>query len=353
MPFTLDQLRGFVAVAEEGNFGRAATRLRITQPPLSRQVQKLERALDVQLLVRTPRAVLLTPAGDAFLPEARRILTLADAAPTTARNAARGTAGTLRIGFTALSALTVLGTWIRTTTRHLPDVDLTLTEMVSRDQVDALLAGHIHVGLARGIPASELLHTRRVHTESLILAAPRHHPLTRLGHPPTLHDIGRHDVVTYTPVTARYLQELVIRVFHSAGVEPRYVQQVSQVHSLLALVDAGLGVGLVPRSAARLHLPNLTFTDIDALHPDIVETHCVWRTEHDNPALDTLLRLTHPDRLTPAPTHAPDPTTPPPDPPTDPHPRPDPPPTPHSPPPTPDTDAGTPHPHADNDRPTR
>jgi DNA-binding transcriptional LysR family regulator len=294
MAFTLEQLRGFVAVAEEGNFGRAAARLRITQPPLSRQIQKLERALDVALLVRTPRAVLLTPAGEAFLPEARRILSLADAAPSTARNAAMGTTGALRIGFTAISALTVLGTWIRTIARHLPAVELTLTEMVTRDQVDALLAGDIHVGLARGVPASEVLAVRRVHVESLILACPRGHPLTALDGPPSLTDIGRHDVVTYTPVQARYLQELVISVFNGAGVEPRYVQHVGQVHSLLALVDAGVGVGLVPRSAARLTLPDLTFTEIADVRPDIVETHCVWRARHTNPALDALLRLTEP-----------------------------------------------------------
>jgi DNA-binding transcriptional LysR family regulator len=292
MSFTLEQLRGFVAVAEEANFGRAAARLRITQPPLSRQVQKLERALEVQLLVRTPRAVLLTPAGEAFLPEARRMLSLAEAAPIAARNAARGTAGALRIGFTAISALTVLGTWIRTISQHLPAVELTLSEMVTRDQVDALMAGDIHVGLARGVPSSEVLNTRRVHVESMVLASPRGHALTQLGRPPTLTDIGRHDVVTYTPIAARYLQELVISVFHGAGVEPHYVQHVSQVHSLLALVDAGLGVGLIPRSAAQLRLPNLAFTDIAGLPPDIVETHCVWRAGHGNPALDSLLRLT-------------------------------------------------------------
>jgi DNA-binding transcriptional LysR family regulator len=294
MAFTLEQLRGFVAVAEEGNFGRAAARLRITQPPLSRQVQKLERALEVALLVRTPRAVLLTPAGEAFLPEARRMLSLADAAPITARNAARGTTGALRIGFTAISALTVLGTWIRTIGEHLPAVELTLTEMVTRDQVDALLAGDLHVGLARGVPASEVLAVRRVHVESLILACPLGHPLADLGRPPALTEIGRHDVVTYAPVAARYLQELVISVFRGAGVEPRYVQHVGQVHSLLALVDAGVGVGLVPRSAARLRLPNLAFTEIADVRPDIVETHCVWRTQHTNPALDALLRLTDP-----------------------------------------------------------
>ncbi|WP_020672118.1 LysR family transcriptional regulator [Amycolatopsis nigrescens] len=290
--FTLEQLRGFVAVAEERHFGRAASRLRMTQPPLSRQVQKLERALEVDLLVRTSRAVHLTPAGSAFLTEARRMLSLAETASLSARSAAGGSTGSLWIGFTAVSALTVLGGWIQTVTAKLPGVDLTLREMVSGDQIDALLTGRLHVGLARGIPGSDLLSARRVHVESLVLACPREHPLTHLGRPPELADIGGHDVITYTPVDARYLHELIVSTFHEAGVQPRYVQQVAQVNSLLALVDAGLGVGLVPRSAARLRLPNLAFTEIDGLRPNLVETHCVWRTEHNNPALDALLRLT-------------------------------------------------------------
>jgi DNA-binding transcriptional LysR family regulator len=290
--FTLEQLRGFVAVAEEGHFGRAADRLLITQPPLSRQVQKLERTLEVELLVRTPRAVLLTPAGEAFLSEARRILSLADAAPVTARNAARGTVGALHIGFTAISAVTVLGAWVREIAGSMPAVKLTLTEMVTRDQVDALLAGEIHVGLARRVPVSDVLSVRRVHVESLVLACPLDHPLATSGRSPSLSDIGRHGIVTYEPVAGRYLRELVASVFHLAGVEPRYVQQVSRAHSLLALVGAGLGVGLVPRSASLLRLPQLAFREIDGLAPDIVETHCVWRTEHTNPALSTLLALT-------------------------------------------------------------
>lgn len=293
--FTLEQLRGFVAVAEEGHFGRAAARLRITQPPLSRQVQKLERVLEVELLVRTPRAVLLTSAGRAFLVEARRILSLADAAPAAARGAARGDAGALSISFTAMAAVAVLGRWIQVIDRHMPLVELTLTEMVTRDQIDALLAGDVHIGLVRGVAPSDVLSVRRVHAESLVLACPRSHPLAALGRPPSLVDIARHDIVTYTPVSARYLHELVISVFRDAGVEPRYVQRVGQVNSLLALVNAGLGVGLVPRAAARMRLPNLAFTEIDGIAPDVVETHGVWRTAHDNPALDALLRFTSGD----------------------------------------------------------
>ncbi|KAB2343671.1 LysR family transcriptional regulator [Actinomadura rudentiformis] len=289
--YTLDQLRGFVAVAEEGHFGRAAERLRMTQPPLSRQIQKLERAVGVTLLERSAHGAAPTPAGRAFLAEARRLLSQADAAVLVARRSAQGTSGTVRIAFTAVSALAVLGQWIAAAREHLPDVDLMLTEMVTRAQVDALLAGEIDVGLARGVPRSDVLSARLVYAEPLVLAVPRGHPLAELGRRPRLADIAAHELVTYAPIEARYLYELVITVFRDAGVMPRYVQQMGQVHSLLALVDAGVGAALVPRSASVLRLPNLEFLDVDGLAPDLVEVHSVWRTGNDAPALHALLGL--------------------------------------------------------------
>src|SRR5688572_17305868 len=110
MSFTLEQLRGFVAVADELHFGRAAARLQMTQPPLSRQIQKLEQFVGTQLLERNNRGVALTTAGSAFLTEARRLLAAAEAAPDLARRVAAGSAGVVRIGFTAGSTFGILGT---------------------------------------------------------------------------------------------------------------------------------------------------------------------------------------------------------------------------------------------------
>jgi DNA-binding transcriptional LysR family regulator len=287
--YTLDQLRGFVAVAEEGHVGRAAARLQMTQPPLSRQVQRLERSIGIVLFQRTPTGVTLTPAGRVFLDEARRVLHLAAAAPLLARRVAAGTAGSIRIGFTAVSALTVLGHWIAVAAEHLPEVDLVLHEMVTHAQLDALLAGEIEVGLVRQVPRSEVLTSRLVHTDSLVLAAPRGHPLTALGRPPRLADLAQHDVVTYSPSEAWYFYELVVAAFHRARVTPRYVQHISQVHTVLAVVNAGLGVALVPRSASALRLENLTFLDVEDVQEDTVTLHCVWRTTNENPALAALL----------------------------------------------------------------
>ncbi|THV42547.1 LysR family transcriptional regulator [Glycomyces buryatensis] len=288
-PYTLDQLRGFVAVAEEGHFGRAAARLRMTQPPLSRQVQRLEHAIGFRLFDRTASGAALTPAGRVFLEEARRLFTLVDTAPLRAQRVAAGTAGSIRIGFTAVSALTVLGHWIAVAAAELPGVDLVLSEMVTHAQLDALLAGEIEVGLVRQVPRSDVLDSRLVSTDSLVLAAPRDHLLTRLGRAPRLADIAEHDVVTYSPSEAWYFYELVVAAFKHARVNPRYVQHISQVHTVAAVVNAGLGVALVPSSAATLRLSNLVFLDIDGIPEDSVELHAAWRVRHGNPALGRLL----------------------------------------------------------------
>ena len=124
--FDLHQLRCFVAVAEERHFGRAAVRLNMTQPPLSRQVQILERVLDVTLLERNNRNVRLTPVGESFLAEAQHILKLAENAAVLAKRVASGKAGTVRIGFTATTAYSYLPALIATCRRELPDVEISL-----------------------------------------------------------------------------------------------------------------------------------------------------------------------------------------------------------------------------------
>jgi DNA-binding transcriptional LysR family regulator len=292
--YTLDQLRGFVAVAEEGTFGRAAHRLAMTQPPLSRQVQKLERAIGVVLFDRTPRAAVLTPAGRAFLVEARRLLAMADAAPQLVRRVARGTEGAVRLGFTAVGALNVLGRWVRSVQGELPGVDLVLTEMVTSDQLDALLAGEIDVGLLRGRPRNDVLVASLVHRESLVLAAPRGHPLTTLQRGPTLAEVAEHDVVTYAPAEARYFYELVVSAFVGARVHPRFTQYLGQAHSILALVDAGLGVALVPESLSALRMAGVDFLRLPELDAQVVELYAAWRRDHDAPALREVLRIVLP-----------------------------------------------------------
>lgn len=289
--FTLVELEGFVAVAEEGSFRRAAERLRLSQPPLSRQVQKLERTLGVMLFDRDATGARLTPAGRALLGEARTLLGRAASARQLVAEAARGDTGTLALSFTAVAAFTLLPSLLREAAQALPGVRLTLSEAVTRQQVEAVTSGRVDVGLARGVGASALLETRAVHAESLLLAVPEGHRLAGLGRPPLMAEIAGEPVVAYSPLDAQYLHDLVVDAFITHDLTPRYVQYVAQVTSALAVASSGLGVALVPASARFVSLPGVRLLPIADAPADTVRTVAVWRRDNDNPALTRFLGL--------------------------------------------------------------
>jgi DNA-binding transcriptional LysR family regulator len=289
MSFTLEQLRGFVAVAEELHFGRAAARLKMTQPPLSRQIQKLERAVGAQLLERDNRRVALTAAGQVFLSEARRLLALADAAPDQARRVAAGSSGVVRIGFTAASTYGILGRLLNELARELPDVSVDLAEMVTREQVVGLANEEIDLGLARPPFDRETFGSRLLHRESLLVAAPMGHPLLALGRDATAADLAGEPVVMHSPTRARYFYDLV------AGAVPiahqNTVHTVSQVLTMLWLVAAGRGIAFVPASAARLPIEGVGFVRLATPVPEPVELHLLWARDSPNPALWRVLQV--------------------------------------------------------------
>lgn len=289
--FTLDQLEGFVAVAEEASFGRAAERLMITQPPLSRQIQKLERAVGVTLLLRNSHGTSLTAAGRAFLVEARRVLKYAGNASILAQRVASGYEGAISIGFTGTAAYKVLGNLAKFAKEEMPKVELVLTEMPTRTQVEAILAGELDLGLIRGKPRPDALSFGLIHAESMVLAVHKDHLFVGLDRPVTLHEIAEHELVAYAPIEANYFHELVVSIFRNIGVTPRYAQFAGQVGSLIALVDAGLGIALVPASAAVLQLPNVRFLSIEGLEPRCVEVICAWRESNENAALRAFVSL--------------------------------------------------------------
>ena len=153
--YTLVQLRQFVAVAEEMHFGRAAERLHMTQPPLSRQMQLLEKELAVDLFDRSSRSIRLTSAGKAFHDDARRLLLQAERAALSVRKASAGQSGVLRVGFTGGSVNSGLAAVLRAARSVIEDVELDLRELVTMAQLDALSDGSLDIGLVRpaGHPA--------------------------------------------------------------------------------------------------------------------------------------------------------------------------------------------------------
>ncbi len=203
--FTLDQVRSFIAVAEELHFGRAAERLQMTQPPLSRQIQKLEKAVGARLLDRDNRSVELTVAGSAFLDEAYRLLNLVDGAGDLARRVDRGTAGIVRLGFTAVSAISILGPLLRHLTATLPDVDVLLHERVTRAQVDGIRRGELDIGLARPPFDTDVLSSRVVLREPLLAVVPASHPLVDVDRALTPQDFEGELVISYDERQAQLL----------------------------------------------------------------------------------------------------------------------------------------------------
>ncbi|WP_433160464.1 LysR family transcriptional regulator [Kribbella sp. CA-247076] len=286
--FSLDQLTAFVAVAEELHFGRAAERLSMTQPPLSRQVQKLERAVGVRLLERDNRRVVLTEAGRAFLTEARRLLALVETAGDLARRVDQGAAGTLRLGFTATSAIRTLGPLLRRISADLPDVDVILHERVTSAQLDGLLRGELDLGLGRPPFDTRLLDSRIVFREPLCAVVPSNHRLAVVDRPLTPADLAGEPVISYSPDQARYFHELTIRFFAEA--RPRIEQRVQQILTVTLLVAAGRGVALVPASARHLGVEGVTYCEV-GVPGEPVELHAIWHREAANPVLHRVLTM--------------------------------------------------------------
>lgn len=292
--YTLDQVRCFVAVAEELHFGRAAERLTMTQPPLSRQIQKLERTIGVPLLERDNRHVELTTAGAVFLEEARRLLTAADAAPALARKIAAGRAGVLRLGFTAASGFSLLGTLVQEIAELMPDVDLDLRELVTVEQIEAIGRGELDLALGRPPFDQERFDSRLLLSEDLVLAVPHGHPLTGLDRPVVVGDLRDQPLVGHHPTKARYFYDMVVRyisVEHS-----NVVHVVSQILTMCSLVAAGRGVAFVPESARLLGLPCVTFLELGDVPHGVVELHAIWSRTSKNPTLHNFLTLLTTDR---------------------------------------------------------
>jgi DNA-binding transcriptional LysR family regulator len=287
--FSLEQLQSFVAVAEELHFGRAAARLSMTQPPLSRKIKQLEDELGVLLFDRAHRTIKLTPAGRVFLADARRLLHLSHEAALSARRTPRGESGVVTLGFTATTAYSFLEHVVAAASVELPNVELGLREMVTSAQVEELLEGGIDVGLIRPPVAGADLVTTLLYREPLLAALPESHPLATRKAVPSVRDLDGQPFIMYSPSEARYFHEVLVSIFRSAEVAPNYVQYLSQVHSMLALVKAGLGIALVPAAATALHYRGLVLRPVTGIDANPVKLGLAWRRSNDNPALAALL----------------------------------------------------------------
>jgi DNA-binding transcriptional LysR family regulator len=286
--FELAQLRCFITVATELNFRRAAEKLNMTQPPLSRQIQLLEHNLGVELFTRNTRSVALTATGRAFFIEAQTLMERAQQAALAARRFAEGDIGAVTISFVGSAVYEFLPKVIAEARLNQPHVKITLTEMNTYQQHEALRARRIDLGIVRAPLLQPGYETECLVREPFVLAIPAAHPLasaTRL----TLQDLDGVPFLTYSHSAYPPFNELLTGMFRSAQVAPDYVQWLGSSLTILALVNAGMGLALVPRCATNVVFKDVLFRDIELDAGVQSELHLVWRNDNDNPACLMLL----------------------------------------------------------------
>ncbi|MDO7895881.1 LysR substrate-binding domain-containing protein [Pseudomonas citrulli] len=286
--FELAQLRCFTTVATELNFRRAAERLNMTQPPLSRQIQLLEHHLGVELFTRSTRSVALTAAGRAFFLEAQNLLEQAQQAAVAARRFAQGDIGSVTISFVGSAVYEFLPKVIAEARLNQPQVKIVLSEMNTYQQHEALRARRIDLGIVRSPLLETGYATECLVREPFVLAIPVGHPLAQ-AEAVSAQDLDAQPFLMYSHSAYPPFNELLTGTLRSARVAPQYVQWLGSSLTILALVNAGMGLALVPRCATSVVFKQVVFREIDLGEGVQSELHLIWREDNDNPAFTMLL----------------------------------------------------------------
>jgi DNA-binding transcriptional LysR family regulator len=279
-------LRYFVTLAETRHFGRAAARLNLSQPPLSRQLAALEASLGVTLIERNSRSVALTAAGARFYADAKAILAALDQAGRNARAAVLGERGELTIGFTMCAAYSVLPTYACSYGAACPDVTLNLREIVSNDLAPQVLDGQLDAAIMLSGAPHHGLAERTLLTEPLCVALPRRHPLARARRV-RVAQLAKEPFVIAAREVSEGLHAAIIEHCGTGGFAPDARFEVRLQQTVLSLVDEGAGVALVPASMQRAQLAGVVFKPL-ADAPSISQV-LVWLPTNRNPCLARFL----------------------------------------------------------------
>lgn len=280
-------LRYFAVLAEELHFGRAAQRLAITQPPLSSAIKGLEDELGVQLLSRSSKHVELTPAGAAFLEEARQILERVERASGVAKAVAGGVRGRLEVGMTGSLVYREVPAIVRSFGDAAPGIELVLREMSTSEQLDALLHGQLHAGFLNAATVPPQLASLPLPSDEFVLCLPANHPGAKKAEVDLKTLAGERFVMFSRDVSpANY--DNVIAIFSRAGIHPRTVHAARQWLTIVAMVAHGLGVSLVPSSLTRSKVEGVRFVRFGG-PPARSPALLVWNPAHATPALASFL----------------------------------------------------------------
>ncbi|PAJ78941.1 LysR family transcriptional regulator [Burkholderia ubonensis] len=254
----LRQLRYFIAVAEEMNITRAAERLHMTQPPLSRQLQAIEDEIGLPLFERGARPLKLTEAGRVFYAQAKRLVDQADELGPLTRRLAQ-MSERIVIGFVPSTLYGALPDVIRAFRETRPDVELSLIEMFTIEQLGALKGGRIDVGFGRLRFDDDQLVREALIEEKLIAALPAGHPLADPDRPLALADVANETLIVYPSTPRPSFADQQLSALRDGGLAPAGVHEVRELQTALGLVAAEVGVSLVPESVEGVRVKGVVY----------------------------------------------------------------------------------------------
>jgi DNA-binding transcriptional LysR family regulator len=243
-------------------FGRAATRLSIVQPSLSQQIRQLEDELGFPLLYRTKRSVELTDAGKVFLAEAQHVLAQVREAKRTAQRAYRGEVGRLVVGYISSGTYDLLPMMLRVYRERFPDVEVALRELTTQEQLRALEREYIQVGLLRLPISAPMVNVEVVRREPIVCVLPEQHALA-MRERIAVSLLAEEPFVLQSSQRGGGYYAQLMKLCLASGFSPNVIQEVTEMHTIVSLVAAGMGVSLVPLSAQNIRSQGVVYRELE------------------------------------------------------------------------------------------
>ena len=284
----LRQMKYFLALCEELNFTRAAERLHMAQPPLTRQIRALEDELGTPLFVRTPKGVELTAAGQALRDDVPTILSLAQRARERTQRAGQGLVGQIDVGLFGSGVLDVIPRLLATFHQARPEVRIELHNLTKEEQLQALRERRLTLGFNRLVPPEPGIGVLTVLQEKLVVGLPETHPLCAQPEL-SLRELDGVPMIVYPNAPLHGLAQEVATAFHREGLRLNVVQAVEDVLTCVALVAGGFGACITTQSATSLRLPGVVYRPLRSRFLRDIELSCLYRKDDSSPVLAAFL----------------------------------------------------------------
>lgn len=288
LPLDLRQLHYFVAVAEDLSLSRAARRLHISQPPLTRHIKFIEETVGAQLFVRSARGVELTPVGLALLEDAKHLLELADQSVARARSAGRGELGHLTLGGFGALMLGSVPNFLREFRAAHPGITISLETLNRPEQVEALRERRVDAAFNRQAAYPSDLACEAFSSERMVVALPATDPLCSRTHV-ALRELADRPLIVQGSGPRPNMTDTLLGMCERAGLHASTAQEVGDSLTAAALVAGGFGIALVAESATFLQLPGVKYVPVSDATPGIVDIVCIYRKGAISPVLNVFI----------------------------------------------------------------